>query len=92
MASLTSVISSRYAFAAAMSNEFKRINLLCEGIYITPIGPGYPATLGPNQVCTLAGATPGNPIVPGRDYIYASFRFEIAHQWRNWVRSSHLSP
>ncbi|GAA5969283.1 hypothetical protein JCM8115_006749 [Rhodotorula mucilaginosa] len=84
LAWLTWLNPVQYAFAAAMSNEFKRINLLCEGIYITPIGPGYPATLGPNQVCTLAGATPGNPIVPGRDYIYASFRFEIAHQWRNW--------
>jgi ABC-type multidrug transport system permease subunit len=68
-----------------MDNEFKRIDLACEYPYITPYGPGYPAELGPNQVCTLAGSAPGNPSVPGRDYIYQAFRYDISHQWRNWV-------
>lgn len=76
----------RFAFSAAMDNEFKRIDLACEYPYITPYGPGYPAELGPNQVCTLAGSAPGNPSVPGRDYIYQAFRYDISHQWRNWVR------
>ncbi|KWU42587.1 hypothetical protein RHOSPDRAFT_20945 [Rhodotorula sp. JG-1b] len=74
----------QFAFSAAMDNEFKRIDLACEYPYITPYGPGYPAELGPNQVCTLAGSAPGNPSVPGRDYIYQAFRYDISHQWRNW--------
>ncbi|GAA5991262.1 hypothetical protein JCM10908_003228 [Rhodotorula pacifica] len=74
----------QFAFSAAMDNEFKRINLACEYPYITPYGPGYPTNLGPNQVCTLAGSTPGNPVVPGRDYIQQSFQYNISEQWRNW--------
>ncbi|BGP44752.1 ATP-binding cassette transporter snq2 [Rhodotorula kratochvilovae] len=78
-----------YSFSAAMENEFKRINLLCEGSYITPnsLGgalPQYPTALGPNQVCTLAGSTAGNAIVPGRDYISAAFDYNVSEQWRNW--------
>ncbi|GAA5926233.1 hypothetical protein JCM3775_000963 [Rhodotorula graminis] len=78
-----------FAFSAAMENEFKRIDLLCEGSYITPnsLGgalPQYPTALGANQVCTLAGATAGNPIVPGRAYISAAFDYNVSEQWRNW--------
>jgi hypothetical protein len=36
-----------------MINEFMRLDLLCESI--VPTGAGYPAGLGANQVCTLAG-------------------------------------
>jgi ATP-binding cassette subfamily G (WHITE) protein 2 (SNQ2) len=39
-----------------MENEFKRLDLQCVGSYIVPNGAGYPATLGENQICTLAGA------------------------------------
>ncbi|GJN91548.1 hypothetical protein Rhopal_004571-T1 [Rhodotorula paludigena] len=78
-----------FAFSAAMENEFKRIDLLCEGSYITPNSlngalPQYPTALGDNQVCTLQGSTPGNPIVPGRDYISAAFDYDVNDQWRNW--------
>lgn len=72
-----------------MANEFKRINLLCDGNYILPsnVGgafPQYPTTLGANQVCTLAGSVPGQQFVRGRDYIYASFEYNVDDQWRNW--------
>jgi len=76
-------------FLVSASLQFKRIDLLCEGTYITPnsLGgalPQYPTALGPNQVCTLAGATAGNAIVPGRAYISASFDYAVSEQWRNW--------
>ncbi|GAA5847541.1 hypothetical protein JCM3766R1_000227 [Sporobolomyces carnicolor] len=79
----------QYGFSAAMSNEFKRIDLLCDGSYILPSNlggnfPQYPSALGPNQVCTLAGSVPGQQYVRGRDYIYSSFEYDIADQWRNW--------
>lgn len=71
-----------------MDNEFKRINLACVGSYITPSGGQYPNQLGANQVCTLQGSTAGNPVVPGRDYLQAAFQYDVADQWRNWVRST----
>ncbi|GAA5882789.1 hypothetical protein JCM16303_002456 [Sporobolomyces ruberrimus] len=79
----------QYGFSAAMSNEFKRIDLLCDGSYILPSNlggafPQYPGSLGPNQVCTLAGSVPGEQYVRGRDYIYSSFQYDVADQWRNW--------
>ncbi|GAA5969290.1 hypothetical protein JCM8115_006751 [Rhodotorula mucilaginosa] len=81
---LTYLNPLQYAFSAAMDNEFKRIDLFCDGSYITPYGGNYPTTLGANQVCTLPGSQPGNPYVPGRDYLQAAFEYDIAHQWRNW--------
>lgn len=78
-----------------MGNEFGRINLACVGSYIVPNGPSYPQTLGPNQVCTLKGAQPGNPEVSGQDYISASFRYSSSDVWRNFgflVRRSCMKP
>ncbi|GAA6001205.1 uncharacterized protein JCM10292_006956 [Rhodotorula paludigena] len=79
----------QYGYAAALANEFKRLNLTCDGDYIFPNSldgelPQYPTTLGDNQVCTLAGATPGSNIIPGRDYISAAYGYEVSEQWRNW--------
>ncbi|BGP47011.1 ATP-binding cassette transporter snq2 [Rhodotorula kratochvilovae] len=79
----------QYGYAAAMSNEFKRLSLLCDGSYIFPnsldgLLPQYPMSLGPNQVCTVAGAMPGSDIIPGRDYLAAAYGYEISEQWRNW--------
>ncbi|PLW16746.1 hypothetical protein PCANC_12305 [Puccinia coronata f. sp. avenae] len=73
-----------YAFAALMANEFKRLDIACVGPYILPNGPDYPSTLGPNQICTLRGSQPGNPIVSGADYIRASFNYSTHHVWRNF--------
>ncbi|KAH9470565.1 hypothetical protein Pst134EA_007812 [Puccinia striiformis f. sp. tritici] len=73
-----------YAFSALMANEFKGLDISCEGPYILPNGPGYPAILGPNQICTLRGSKPGNPIVAGADYIRASFNYSTSNIWRNF--------
>ncbi|GAA6025845.1 hypothetical protein JCM10207_002683 [Rhodosporidiobolus poonsookiae] len=86
---LTYLNPLNYAFSAAMENEFKRINLDCVGTYITPnslsgLLPQYPDALGANQVCTLQGATAGNPTVPGRDYLSAGYDYDVSEQWRNW--------
>ncbi|CAH7677570.1 ABC-2 type transporter-domain-containing protein [Phakopsora pachyrhizi] len=74
-----------YAFAALMGNEFGRIDLECTGTYVVPSGPGYPETLGPNQVCTLSGAKPGERFVSGEDYIHSSFRYASRDRWRNFL-------
>lgn len=38
--------------------------------------------LGPNQVCTLFGSTPGSTVVPGPAYVSAGYGIEVADQWR----------
>lgn len=54
-----------------MMNEFKDLDLLCSGSSIVPSGSGYSTSVGMNQVCTLAGAKPGQQYVRGADYIQA---------------------
>ncbi|ORY59909.1 pleiotropic drug resistance ABC transporter [Leucosporidium creatinivorum] len=77
-----------YSFSAAMMNEFSRIDLTCDGAYITPRNVGgitkYPADLGPNQVCTLVGSTPGTAAVSGAQYIAGNFEYDVANLWRNF--------
>ncbi|PCH34093.1 hypothetical protein WOLCODRAFT_87269 [Wolfiporia cocos MD-104 SS10] len=75
-----------YAWSAAMENEFGRINLECDGNYIVPRNPPgmdiYPDSLGPNQACTLYGATSGQSIIPGRTYIDVGYDLNIKDLWR----------
>ncbi|KAF9512472.1 hypothetical protein BS47DRAFT_1363141 [Hydnum rufescens UP504] len=77
-----------YGFSALMENEFKRIDLSCEGGNIVPRNMDgltqYGTTLGPNQVCTLAGSTPGSTIVTGAAYIRKAFTYSPGQQWRNF--------
>ncbi|EGF98878.1 uncharacterized protein MELLADRAFT_40565, partial [Melampsora larici-populina 98AG31] len=73
-----------YSFSALMGNEFGRLDLTCDGASIVPNGPSYPSSLGPNQVCTLRGSRPGNPIVIGEDYISSSYTYSKDHVWRNF--------
>ncbi|KAG8704963.1 hypothetical protein FRC08_001922 [Ceratobasidium sp. 394] len=76
-----------YGFAAMMENEFYRISMSCDGSYIIPHNVGsmtkYPTSLGPNQVCTLLGASPGQSMVSGDAYIGASFQYKQSELWRN---------
>ncbi|CAE6481297.1 unnamed protein product [Rhizoctonia solani] len=77
-----------YGFASMMENEFYRIDLQCVGTYIVPRNVGsitkYPSELGPNQVCTLLGATPGSSLVTGDAYMAASFEYQKKDIWRNF--------
>lgn len=38
--------------------------------------------LGPNQVCTLPGSSPGSSLVAGRDYLRAGFGLNVSDIWR----------
>lgn len=75
-----------YSWAALMESEFSRISLVCEGGYVVPRnGPGmdqYPDVVGPNQACTLYGATPGSNTVSGADYIKAGYSLDVDDLWR----------
>ncbi|KAF8743104.1 ABC transporter, partial [Rhizoctonia solani] len=77
-----------YGFASMMENEFYRVDLQCVGNYIVPRNVGsitkYPTELGPNQACTLPGATPGESLVTGDAYMLASFEYRQKDIWRNF--------
>ena len=69
-----------------MESEFSRISLICEGSFVVPRnGPGmdkYPNIVGPNQACTLYGATPGSDTVSGASYIKAGYSLDVNDLWR----------
>ncbi|KAG6874373.1 hypothetical protein C0995_015109 [Termitomyces sp. Mi166 len=75
-----------YAWQGCMENEFMRISLTCDGNSVIPRnGFGltkYPDVLGPNQACTLFGATSGSNIISGKAYLKAGYNIDTADLWR----------
>lgn len=75
-----------YSWAALMESEFSRISLVCEGGFVVPRnGLGvdkYPDVVGPNQACTLYGASPGSSTVSGASYIKTGFSLDVDDLWR----------
>jgi len=69
-----------------MDNEFMRITLRCDGDYVVPRNPPglskYPEIVGPNQACTLYGATPGLDTVDGASYVSAGYSLNVHDLWR----------
>lgn len=70
-----------FGFEALLTNEFRNLNVPCAN-YI-PSGPGYENANINNQVCPIAGAEPGNPIVNGATYVQASFGYSWSNAGRN---------
>lgn len=79
-----------YGYEAIFANEFSRISLTCDSSYTIPRNipeagiTGYPDTLGPNQMCSIFGSTPGDPNVSGSDYMAVGYSYYKAHIWRNF--------
>ncbi|KAK4996569.1 ATP-binding cassette transporter snq2 [Elasticomyces elasticus] len=69
-------------FSALMMNEFRRIDLTCDGANLVPSGPSYGDIT--HQSCTLPGSTAGSAAVSGTRYIETAFSYNSADQWRNW--------
>jgi ATP-binding cassette, subfamily G (WHITE), member 2, SNQ2 len=65
-----------------MANEFSRIDLTCTAESLIPSGSSYNNIN--NQVCTLPGSMPGNPVVPGSSYIENAFNYFPSDVWRNF--------
>ena len=42
----------------------------------------YPTDVGPNQICTLYGAVPGQQTVRGRDYVDIGYGLNVSDLWR----------
>ncbi|ODN86072.1 ATP-binding cassette transporter [Cryptococcus wingfieldii CBS 7118] len=79
-----------YGYEAIFANEFSRITLVCDDSYTIPrnipsLGvTGYPDTLGPNQMCSISGSTPGDPNVSGSAYMAVGYEYYKSHIWRNF--------
>ncbi|KAF9041171.1 ABC-2 type transporter-domain-containing protein [Rhodocollybia butyracea] len=58
-----------YAWQAIMENEFRRIDLTCDGAYVVPL-------------CTLFGATAASTTVSGHEYLFAAFNLDTTDLWR----------
>lgn len=75
-----------YGWGALMDNEFMRIVLKCDGDYVAPRNPPglskYPEIVGPNQACTLYGATPGVDTVDGASFLSAGYSLNVHDLWR----------
>ncbi|OCK83099.1 hypothetical protein K432DRAFT_423622 [Lepidopterella palustris CBS 459.81] len=69
-------------FSSLMMNEFKHLNLTCEGASLIPYGDGYNDIN--HQVCTLPGSEAGSPAVVGSAYIKLGFSYDPKDLWRNW--------
>ncbi|KAF2841530.1 ABC transporter [Patellaria atrata CBS 101060] len=69
-------------FSALMVNEFSRLDMTCTAESLIPSGIGYDNIN--NQVCTLAGSTPGTTLVSGSDYLEVGFSYSTSDLWRNF--------
>ncbi|EJT99550.1 hypothetical protein DACRYDRAFT_81942 [Dacryopinax primogenitus] len=77
-----------YGFQGLLENEMSRIDMDCVGNYVVPNNGlnlnKYPNEVGPNQVCTLPGAIPGQSSVAGSNYVSAAFAMDVHWIWRNF--------
>ncbi|KAM5536016.1 hypothetical protein V8D89_010274 [Ganoderma adspersum] len=75
-----------YAFVGCLENEFMRVGFTCDGNSIVPRNPPglnkYPTDVGPNQICTLYGAVPGQAIVRGNNYVNVGYGLNVSDLWR----------
>ncbi|GAD91973.1 hypothetical protein CIMG_06623 [Paecilomyces variotii No. 5] len=69
-------------FSALMMNEFKRLTMTCTPESLVPSGPGYGDIA--HQACTLVGGQPGSAVIPGSNYLKASFSYDPKDLWRNF--------
>ncbi|KAI9501140.1 ABC-2 type transporter-domain-containing protein [Coemansia spiralis] len=71
-----------YGFKALASNEYKNMRYPCASRSLVPSGPGIGIA---NQVCTIAGANPGQLYVRGRDYLERNYSIHVGDEWKDFV-------
>lgn len=72
-----------YAFEAIIATEFHGRKMECDGIYLTPSGPGYENLSQGNQVCAFKGSVAGQSWVSGDSYLEVAYTYRFSHVWRN---------
>jgi len=80
----------KYAYEAAMTNDFRTLNLECSNL--VPQGPGYENITLKNQVCAVVGAIPGKTTVNGLRYLKLGYNYKWTHMWRVRNRFAPTSP
>lgn len=73
-----------YAFEAIIATEFHGRKMECDGMYLTPSGPGYENLSQGSQVCAFKGSVPGQSWVSGDNYLKVAFTYSFSHVWRNF--------
>ncbi|KAJ1642731.1 ATP-binding cassette transporter snq2 [Coemansia asiatica] len=71
-----------YGFKALASNEYRDIRFPCARNSLVPRGDGVDIA---NQVCTIAGAQPGQLHVRGRDYLAQGYHIYVQDQWKDFI-------
>ncbi|KAJ1822352.1 ATP-binding cassette transporter snq2 [Coemansia sp. RSA 2599] len=71
-----------YGFKALASNEYRDIRFPCAANSLVPRGEGIDIA---NQVCTIAGAQPGQLHVLGRDYLAKGYHIYVQDQWKDFI-------
>ncbi|KAJ2641664.1 ATP-binding cassette transporter snq2, partial [Coemansia sp. RSA 1694] len=74
-----------YGFKALLSNEYRNMVYPCAASSLAPRGDGIGIA---NQVCTIAGSTPGQLMVSGREYLERGFSIHTRDQWKDFVAVS----
>ena len=67
-----------------METVSTNIRTFCCATSVDVNSPSTPSRddLGPNQVCTLFGATPGDSSVSGPAYVSAGYGLSVSDQWK----------
>lgn len=66
-----------YAFEAIIATEFHGRKMECDGMYLTPSGPGYENLSQGSQVCAFKGSVPGQSWVSGDNYLKVAFTYSF---------------
>ncbi|KAJ2724461.1 ATP-binding cassette transporter snq2 [Coemansia sp. Benny D115] len=74
-----------YGFKALLSNEYRDIRFPCASNSLVPRGSAFNIA---NQVCTIAGAEPGQLYVRGRDYLEKGYSIHVGDQWKDFIAVS----
>lgn len=67
-----------YTFESLISNEFHGREFECSQFI-----PGYPFLSGDAFICSVPGSLAGERTVSGDSFIYAQYRYNYSHVWRN---------
>ncbi|RSL90675.1 hypothetical protein CEP52_014514 [Fusarium oligoseptatum] len=71
-----------YGLESVFINEFVGRRFFCSDI--VPSGSGYDSVHSSTNVCSVAGAVPGESTVDGEAYLRVAFGFLAKHKWRNF--------
>ncbi|KAJ2309618.1 ATP-binding cassette transporter snq2 [Coemansia sp. RSA 2705] len=64
------------------ADQLGAVEIVCSDTDVVPSGPGFDNIA--HQVCTLAGALPGQLTVRGADYLLQPMQVYVEDKWRRY--------